>query len=74
MKNQMANILKKFKAVLYGPLFCLVLALPLTLVSCEDDPILEEIDIRTKGGSYGKMSFSDSTEYAINPEENPELF
>lgn len=70
----MSHNLKKIKAILCGPLLCLVLILPLTLVSCEDDPILEEIDMRTKGGSYGKMSFSDSTEYKINPEENPELF
>ena len=50
------------------------MVLPFTLVSCEDDPILEEIEQKSTGGSYGKMSFSDSTEYHLSPEENPELF
>lgn len=35
------------------------IVLGLAMVSCEDDPLLEEMPSETTGGSYGKSTFEN---------------
>ncbi len=52
----------------------LISSVCILMASCEDDPILAPKG-QTTGGSYGRMSFPDSTIKAIISErENPQVF
>ncbi|MBL4755817.1 MAG: hypothetical protein JKY52_19765 [Flavobacteriales bacterium] len=71
-QSNSVQLLNRTWAVL---LFCLLL---ITVVGCEDDPILEEMSQSTAGGSYGKMIFpgdSVKTDHEHTLEKNnPSIF